>query len=455
MQSVHDFATTLARFVTALEERDVHIFMQGDYAAGAASVNRPLRPTTLVVFGNPAARTALMQAKQTAGIDLPLKAVVWQDADETVKLSYNDPAWIATRHGLAHDTDLTVVGLTAMPSALARHATSGRDAACLDGKIAANYRSTINLCCRWISRTHLPATTCSARPRLADFIAQSVEAARAVEEPFYHLEFDRVFPDDVYAQILALMPQSRDYRPMHGRSKGHDLDDGTHTRVKIDLFPEYIRNLPAEKRAFWDVVGRALCSDAVKQAFIRRLAPGLAKRFGKDFAKVGMYPIPILTRDIPGYLITPHTDTHWKGITVQLYLPKDDANTDIGTIFHDVKPDGSKPKATQMRFAPNTGYAFAVGDDTWHSADPVHNRVKTRELDPAHLFRRPRAAENPAQPRQAAGQFRAQRVQAKGVAAACADPAIVMAGLVPAISLRNARYCLPKRDARVKPAHDS
>lgn len=214
---------------------------------------------------------------------------------------------------------------------------------------------------------------------LADYVAQSIEAARAVEKPFFHLEFDHVFPDDLYAKILALMPQSRDYRPMHGRSKGHDLDDGTHTRVKIDLFPEYIRNLPPEKKALWDVVGRALCSEKVKQAFIRRLAPGLSKRFGDDFAKVGMYPIPILTRDIPGYLITPHTDTRWKGITVQLYLPADDANTDIGTIFHDVLPDGSKPKHTQMRFAPNTGYAFAVGTDTWHSADAVHNRVKTRD----------------------------------------------------------------------------
>lgn len=218
-----------------------------------------------------------------------------------------------------------------------------------------------------------------ASDRLADFVAQSIDAARAVEKPFFHLEFDRVFPDDVYAQMLALMPVTADYRPMHGRSKGHDLEDGTHTRVKMDLFPEYIRNLPAEKRALWDVVGRALCSEPVKQAFIGRLAPGLSKRFGAHFAKVGMYPIPILTRDIPGYLITPHTDTHWKGITVQLYLPKDDANTDIGTIFHDVLPDGSKPKATQMRFAPNSGYAFAVGDDTWHSADPVHNGVKTRD----------------------------------------------------------------------------
>jgi hypothetical protein len=218
-----------------------------------------------------------------------------------------------------------------------------------------------------------------AADRLAEFVAQSVDASRAAEKPFFHLEFDRVFPDDVYAQILALMPESVDYRPMHGRSKGHDLDDGTHTRVKIDLFPEYIRNLPSQKRALWDVVGRALCSDKVRQAFIRRLAPGLSKRFGPDYAKTGMYPIPILTRDIPGYLITPHTDTRWKGITVQLYLPKDDANTDIGTIFHEKLPDGSMPKHTQMRFAPNTGYAFAVGTDTWHSADPVHNRVKTRD----------------------------------------------------------------------------
>jgi hypothetical protein len=149
--------------------------------------------------------------------------------------------------------------------------------------------------------------------RLSNFVTQSVDAARAVEKPFFHLEFDRVFPDDVYAQILALMPEATDYRPMHGRSKGHDLTDGTHTRVKIDLFPEYIRNLPPEKRALWDVVGRALCSEPVKQAFIRRLAPGLSKRFGANFVKTGMYPIPILTRDIPGYLITPHTDTRWRG----------------------------------------------------------------------------------------------------------------------------------------------
>jgi len=215
--------------------------------------------------------------------------------------------------------------------------------------------------------------------KLTDHIVGAIGAASKVERPFYHLEFDRIFPDDIYAQMLDAMPKSSDYRALPGRNGGNLREDGSSTRVKIDLFPEYIRHLREPKRATWDLVGRALTSDAVRDAFIDALAPGLEKRFGKEFRDTGMYPIPVLTRDIPGYLITPHTDTRWKGITVQLYLPKDDANTDIGTIFHEKLPDGSLPKRTQMRFAPNSGYAFAVGTDTWHSADPVHNRVKTRD----------------------------------------------------------------------------
>jgi hypothetical protein len=224
-----------------------------------------------------------------------------------------------------------------------------------------------------------PSDRRRAADRLSDFIASSVDAAAASESPFAHLVFDRVFPDDTYALMLANMPEVADYRPMHGRSKGHDLADGTHTRVKIDLFPEYIRHLPLQKRTVWDLVGRALCARKVKDAFVRRLATPLQRRFGARYAKVGMYPIPILTRDIPGYLITPHTDTRWKGITVQLYLPRDHSNTHIGTIFHEKLADGSLPKRKQMSFVPNSGYAFAVGTDTWHSADPVGPEVRTRD----------------------------------------------------------------------------
>jgi hypothetical protein len=214
---------------------------------------------------------------------------------------------------------------------------------------------------------------------LSRLVAASIDAAQSGETPFYHLVLEHVFPENTYAAMLAAMPLADDYRPMSGRSKGNDMADGTHTRVKIDLFPEYIRGLPPEKRAVWDIVGGALCSAPVRDAFVRRLAPGLSARFGGDFAKVGMYPVPILTRDIPGYRITPHPDTHWKGITVQLYLPRDDSATHIGTIFHERLPDGSMPKRKQMRFAPNTGYAFAVDKETWHSADPVGTEVTTRD----------------------------------------------------------------------------
>ena len=214
---------------------------------------------------------------------------------------------------------------------------------------------------------------------LSRFVAASIDAAQSDTAPFYHLTFDRVFPENVYADMLTAMPLASDYRPMSGRAKGNDMADGTHTRVKIDLFPEYIRGLPPEKRAVWDVIGGALCSKPVKEAFVRRLAPGLSARFGEGFAKVGMYPVPILTRDTPGYKISPHPDTHWKGMTVQLYLPRDSSTTHIGTIFHEVRPDGSMPKHTQMKFAPNTGYAFAVAENTWHSADTVGPEVSTRD----------------------------------------------------------------------------
>jgi uncharacterized protein (DUF302 family) len=91
---------TVERLLGALAKRTLTVFARIDHAAGAAGAGLALRPTEVVIFGNPKGGTALMQDRQSAGIDLPLKALVWEDADGQVWLGYNDPAWIAQRHGL-------------------------------------------------------------------------------------------------------------------------------------------------------------------------------------------------------------------------------------------------------------------------------------------------------------------------------------------------------------------
>src|SRR5262249_47924232 len=98
--SRYSASETMERLLAALKKRDLNVFIRVDHAAGAASVGMPLRPTEVVLFGNPKGGTALMQDQQVAGIDLPLKALVWQDADGKVWPSYNAPDWIAARAGL-------------------------------------------------------------------------------------------------------------------------------------------------------------------------------------------------------------------------------------------------------------------------------------------------------------------------------------------------------------------
>jgi uncharacterized protein (DUF302 family) len=114
---------TLNRLLAALAARKLTVFARVDHAAGAASVGLPLRPTEVVIFGNPMGGTALMQDQQSAGIDLPLKALVWEDTDGKTWLTYNDPAWIAQRHGLGAASAAAVKAMTALLAAIAQEAT--------------------------------------------------------------------------------------------------------------------------------------------------------------------------------------------------------------------------------------------------------------------------------------------------------------------------------------------
>ncbi|MCU7916515.1 MAG: DUF302 domain-containing protein [Candidatus Thiodiazotropha sp. (ex Gloverina cf. vestifex)] len=91
---------TADRFVAAAEKAGLKIFARIDHAAGAAKVEKSLRPTQLIIFGSPKVGTALMTSDQRAGIDLPLKALAWQDAEGKVWLSYNSPDYLFSRFGI-------------------------------------------------------------------------------------------------------------------------------------------------------------------------------------------------------------------------------------------------------------------------------------------------------------------------------------------------------------------
>jgi len=80
------------------------VFARIDHAGAAAQVGMDLRPTELLIFGNPRGGTPLMRDRQTAGIDLPLKVLAWEGEDGQVRLTYNDPAWLSRRHGLGSES---------------------------------------------------------------------------------------------------------------------------------------------------------------------------------------------------------------------------------------------------------------------------------------------------------------------------------------------------------------
>jgi len=116
---------TMDRLETEIRAQGMAVFARIDHAAGAAEVGLTLRPTELIIFGNARGGTPLMQSAQTVGIDLPLKALVWQDAEGKTWISYNEPGWIAQRHRVANAKRV----VSSMGAALTAIVTAAADSA--------------------------------------------------------------------------------------------------------------------------------------------------------------------------------------------------------------------------------------------------------------------------------------------------------------------------------------
>ncbi len=122
IKSAYSAQETMARLEAAVIAKGMTVFAHIDHAASAVEAGLPLRPTELLIFGSPKGGTPVMQSVQTAGIDLPLKALVWQDEAGITWLSYNTPTWIAERHGA--DAQAAIHGMTGAIEAIAATATS-------------------------------------------------------------------------------------------------------------------------------------------------------------------------------------------------------------------------------------------------------------------------------------------------------------------------------------------
>jgi hypothetical protein len=198
-------------------------------------------------------------------------------------------------------------------------------------------------------------------------LARVVDRSPLRDEPFAHIQMENIFPSGFYRQLLDALPAREKFHQLY--HKDAMRTDGTSTRLRMYLYRETLWRLPRRQRAVWGRIARALASRDLELAFKRKFRAALEDRFQMPAENVTLYPIPILVRDQPGYRIGIHSDTLTKAITVQLYLPSDERQAHLGTVFHTTRARDGSDRPLALRFLPATGYAFAVRKkESWHSA---------------------------------------------------------------------------------------
>ena len=198
-------------------------------------------------------------------------------------------------------------------------------------------------------------------------LVSAVERSTLRQQPFDHIYMEDVLSPVDYEALLAAMPDRRFYHELSHTDAMRA--DGSSTRLRLYLYPELLKSLPPEQQRVWLPVAEALCSPRLRDALKAKFHDALEARFGKSIRKIGIYPIPILLRDQPGYRIGIHADAPVKAITVQFYLPSNNWQRHVGTIFHEGESGEAAARTTRMPFLPATGYAFPVSQTkSWHSA---------------------------------------------------------------------------------------
>lgn len=208
-------------------------------------------------------------------------------------------------------------------------------------------------------------------------LSECIRDTPLLTSPFGHLELVSPFDPALYPELLENLPDIEFYREL----RHHDamLPDGRSARLKFDLLPSNIDRLPGSQKTFWHEIARQMKSSAVNSAYKQKFAEVLQGVKGRPIEKIKINCFPVLFKDIAGYKITIHPDSARKAITTQYYLPADESQVHLGTFFHEKLPDGSFNEGKMRPFAPNSGYAFGVTPDSWHSVRQMNPEDKPRD----------------------------------------------------------------------------
>jgi hypothetical protein len=193
------------------------------------------------------------------------------------------------------------------------------------------------------------------------------------------LPSDNIFMEDVfdpalYGEILAALPADEDYDFIEHPDA--ILPSGIKTRKLLDLTDATISSFKPGVQDFWRTMKDILVSDALQKAIVQKFQDKLKARFGERYPE--MVTVPILYRDFAGYRIGVHTDAPYKIATLQFYLPKDDSQIHLGTSFHQKEGDSFRLMKVN-RFYPNSAYAFARTDTSWHSVEQMSPHEQKRD----------------------------------------------------------------------------
>jgi len=219
----------------------------------------------------------------------------------------------------------------------------------------------------------------SVRARSLENMIAAVSETTLSCEPFPHFITASFFPADIYARILRGLPAAERYEPVSYAR--HANPDGSSNRFRFSLTNEALDALPSAQASTWLGIRDALGSPALRAAIYEKLSPGLIYRYGvkpEEVRDLPGYPVPELFRETSGYMIKPHPDTRRKVVTMQVALPRDESQKDLGTEFYELSPrlrdlvtapHGFRT-VKRVPFLPNVCYAFTVLNSilwrSWH-----------------------------------------------------------------------------------------